>query len=237
MHDTRVQNAGPRILIGIFLFALGILFLLSNLDMLDESIPRFLFSWEVILIIIGVFILIKSNDIAGYILISIGSIFLISHHYHFNAWDFWPVILIIVGVYILMNRSRSPRHHSKGERYDKKRINDDYIDEVAVFGGGKRIITSQNFHGGKVTAIFGGSEIDLYESKLAPGENVIDITAMFGGVSFYVPKDWKIIINITPVFGGFADERRRDPNIVYNEENTLVIKGFVLFGGGEIKSA
>lgn len=235
MHETKAQNAGPRILIGIFIFALGILFLLSNLDMLDPSIPRFLFSWEVILIIVGVFILIKSNDIAGYILITIGTIFLISHHYNFNAWDFWPVVLIIVGGYILLNRGKTG--HCKRDRYEKTRSNDDFIDEVAVFGGGKRIITSQNFQGGKVTAIFGGSEIDLYEAKLSPGENVIDITAMFGGVSFYVPKDWKIIINITPVFGGFADERRRDPNVVYHEENTLVIKGFVLFGGGEIKSA
>jgi len=236
MSDAKVQTAAPRILIGIFLFALGILFLLSNLDMLDPSIPRFLFSWEVILIIIGVFILIKSNDIAGYILIAIGSIFLMSRHYNFHAWDFWPVILIVVGAYILLSRNK---HHScsKHDRYDKKRISDDYIDEVAVFGGGKRIITSQNFQGGKVTAIFGGSEIDLYEAKLAPGENVIDITAMFGGASFYVPRDWKVIINITPIFGGFADERRRDPNTVYNEQNTLILKGLVLFGGGEIKSA
>lgn len=235
MTETKVQNAAPRIVIGIFLFALGILFLLSNLDMLDPSIPRFLFSWEVILIIIGVFILIKSNDIAGYILIAIGSIFLISRHYNFNAWDFWPVILIIVGFYVLMNRNKTMC--VKGGHSNKKRVSDDLIDEVAVFGGGKRIITSQNFQGGKVTAIFGGSEIDLYEAKLAPGENVIDITAMFGGASFFVPKDWKVIINVTPVFGGFADERRRDPNTVYNEENTLVLKGLVLFGGGEIKSA
>lgn len=235
MTETKVQNAAPRIIIGIFLFALGILFLLSNLDMLDPSIPRFLFSWEVILIIIGVFILIKSNDVAGYILITIGSIFLISHHYNFNAWDFWPVILIIVGFYVLMNRNKTMC--VKGSHSNKKRVSDDFIDEVAVFGGGKRIITSKNFQGGKVTAIFGGSEIDLYEAKLAPGENVIDITAMFGGASFFVPKDWKVIINVTPIFGGFADERRRDPNTVYNEENTLVLKGLVLFGGGEIKSA
>jgi hypothetical protein len=38
------------------------------------------------------------------------------------------------------------------------------------------------------------------------------------------------------IFGGFGDKRRKDPNMVYDDKKLLVVKGFVLFGGGEIKN-
>ena len=51
-----------------------------------------------------------------------------------------------------------------------------------------------------------------------------------------MPKNWKVIVNLTPIFGGFDDKRRVDPNQVYEENKVLVIKGIVLFGGGELKN-
>lgn len=58
---------------------------------------------------------------------------------------------------------------------------------------------------------------------------------MFGGYTIIVPQDWNIIIDIVPVFGGFSDKRIKDPNRVYEDDKILIIKGFVLFGGGEVK--
>jgi len=40
---------------------------------------------------------------------------------------------------------------------------------------------------------------------------------------------------LVPIFGGFSDKRIKDPNRVYEEDKLLLIKGLVLFGGGEIK--
>jgi predicted membrane protein len=237
-HKNRI---GGRIILGAIFLVFGILFLLSNFELVEFSIPRIIFSWQVILIIIGAVIIINSNDIAGYILVTIGTVFLLSKYYGFNAWDLWPVILIVLGIYLVFNFTKRSGIHNKrfSARFGSKgtELNEDIIDEVAVFGGGKKFITSKNFQGGRITAIFGGLEIDLYDTHLAPGENVIDILTIFGGVSFHVPRDWKVILKITPVFGGFSDERRRSPDLESSSDKILIIKGMVLFGGGEIKGA
>ena len=44
------------------------------------------------------------------------------------------------------------------------------------------------------------------------------------------------MIDILPIFGGFSNKIRRDPDAVIDTERTLLIKGFVLFGGGEVRS-
>ncbi len=233
-------KAGGRIVVGGFILLMGVAFLLSNFDLIDFNIPHFIFSWPTILIVIGSIIIINSNDVAGYIIASIGILFLLGRYYDFNPWDFWPVLLIVVGIYILLNVNKRPGrcHRSDKTRIGKGvEINDDYIDEIAVFGGGKKYINSKNFKGGKTTAIFGGLELDLYDAQLAPGDQTIDMLAIFGGVSLYIPRDWKVVVKLTPIFGGFNDERRRDPNMVYSNDKVLVIRGLVLFGGGEIKGA
>ena len=112
----------------------------------------------------------------------------------------------------------------------------DRIDDVAIFGGGHKFISSDNFQGGNVTAIFGGSEIDLTRCKMAPGKHVLEVTAIFGGTTLIVPKEWNIIINVLPLFGGFSHKGMRGPNVVINPESTLIIKGVVIMGGGEIKT-
>ena len=51
-----------------------------------------------------------------------------------------------------------------------------------------------------------------------------------------VPTDWKIEHDVMAIFGCLGDKRRKDPNMVYDDKKVLFIKGFVLFGGGEIKN-
>ena len=60
---------------------------------------------------------------------------------------------------------------------------------------------------------------------------------MFGGGTFYVPADWSVNTDVTAVFGGFSDKRRTSLETATDPEKVLYIKGFVLFGGGEIKNA
>jgi predicted membrane protein len=125
---------------------------------------------------------------------------------------------------------------SEKKRYFDSAINRDFIDDVSVFGGGHKIIHSDNFRGGNITAIFGGSEIDLTQCKLAPGENVIDVVIIFGGSTIVVPNNWDVITNVTPLFGGFSYKKSRSQSSGSEPAGTLVIKGVAIFGGGEVKS-
>ena len=65
---------------------------------------------------------------------------------------------------------------------------------------------------------------------------MIDVLIMFGGTEIRVPNSWNVILSVTPIFGGFSNKIRRDPNVPVNQSKTLIIKGLAMFGGGEIKS-
>ena len=144
---------------------------------------------------------------------------------------FWPSIFIIIGVIFIVTRQRGVNSVSS-----KGMVGNDYIDYVNIFSGGDRQIVSDNFKGGKVTCIFGGMELDLTKSKLATGRNEVEIACVFGGATIIVPDSWLVTIEVTPVLGGFTDSRKLTPGRIIDQTSQLVLKGAVVFGGGEIKS-
>ena len=237
--ENKSRNSG-RAVLGILLIVVGFLFFARNFDIFPFPVGQIIFSWQMLLIFIGVLMLIaRSNNVAGIILICIGGFFLIpdffgpNFHWHWHNY-FWPVLFIAIGVLIIFRGGRHrPGHFGEGEQEE---ITNDLLDDVAIFGGGNRIITSNNFQGGKITSIFGGSTIDFRKATLAKGKSVIDVFTMFGGSKLIVPGDWDIRVDIVSIFGGYSDKRVPDPHIVYDATKQLVIKGVALFGGGEIKS-
>jgi len=134
---------------------------------------------------------------------------------------------VAVGL-ILITRRWGPSRIPVGEGID-------FIDDSAIFGGGDKVITSKNFRGGKLTAIFGGSKIDFRSATLAKGSNVLDVFFMFGGSKLIIPTNWDIKIEVSSIFGGFSDKRRLRPDEVRDPSRELVIKGVTLFGGGDIE--
>jgi predicted membrane protein len=144
---------------------------------------------------------------------------------------FWPAIFIIIGiVFIVTKRKGWNAVTSKGV------AEDEYIDYVNIFSGGERQIVSQNFKGGKISSVFGGIDLDLTKAKLAPGRNILEIACVFGGATIIVPDTWYVTIEVTPILGGFSDTRKLFPGRSVESESQLVIKGAVVFGGGEVKS-
>jgi len=225
-----------RLWLGAGIVLLGLLFLANNFGILDYEIRRYIFRWEVILIFLGiVFLAGHRNRITGIILLVIGSVFYLRDflHYSFNFWQiFWPVILILAGLLIIF-RHRLERGRGKNNILNGEHI----IDEMAFFGGGDRVVTSQEFQGGKVTTIFGGLNYNMLKAKLAPGENYLDVFCLFGGMKLVVPEGWTVKIRVVSLFGGFSDKHRfKLPESNSEQGSQLVIKGTVIFGGGEIKS-
>ncbi|MGE5362758.1 MAG: LiaF transmembrane domain-containing protein [Bacteroidota bacterium] len=238
-EQKNYSGFGKRAMIGLVLLSAGIILLLSNFGFIDYQITPIIFSWPMLLIVIGLLIYINSRDFSGIVLIFIGTLFGVSRFFDFNPWLLWPLILVFLGFHFLLNVKK--KHNCSHRKLndaggDFKVYNTDFIDDAAVFGGGKKSFITNNFMGGKITAIFGGFEIDLTECQLAPGENSINLTAIFGGITLYIPKDWKIIVRVTPLFGGFSDSRKKDPTIIPSDQKILYLDGFVMFGGGEIKS-
>ncbi len=246
------SKTNSRNIVGLILVVIGALFLLDNLNFLYFNIPHIIFSFPTILIIVGVLILANSEKRGtGIIFVIVGTVLLLPRIFPwiaFNSGVVFSILIIALGIYILTKR-RSHSVYNDTFNKDKQTTQDsttgqtnfnssdiDRLDDVAIFGGGHKLISSNNFQGGNVTAIFGGSEIDLTRCKLAPGKNVLEVTAIFGGTTLFVPKEWNVIIDVLPLFGGFSHKGTRNPNIETDPDKTLIIKGIVIFGGGEVKT-
>jgi len=236
---ARNSETPNRFIIGILLITAGLILMVRKSAVLPEPLDHFIddiiFSWQMLLVVIGVISLTGSeNKTPGIVLIAVGGFFMIPELFtdFFRSFNFfWPALFIVIGVVLLVNSKRL------GKTLNFSTSNKaDYIDYTNIFSGAERQLITENFQGGKITSIFGGGEVDLTRSSLAPGENVIEITCIFGGTTIIVPESWNIILDVTPILGGFSDSRKIRGDVMKDNTRSLVIRGTVIFGGGEIKS-
>ena len=233
--ESKFKKGRPKgFVFGSLLIIVGVLWILRNLGMFTPQAEDVIFSWQMLLIGIGVLNIFSfEHRVSGVILIVVGVFFMLPKFMFVPEIKhlFWPVVFIAIGLIILFKR-RAFKHRLAQDREDSV----DFIDEVAIFGGSERIIASKNFKGGKSVSIFGGSTFDLLNSELAEGNNIIDSFMIFGGTKLIVPPDWNVKVEVTSILGGFSDKRNRiseNPQ----EGKQLTIKGIAIFGGGEVKNA
>jgi predicted membrane protein len=257
---SRVVLGSVLILVGLLFLGRSAGIISLNLPYIIFSFPFILTVVGVVIMVNS------RKRILGAIFFVVGVFFLIPRIFPFIYYDediIFPIIIILVGCMIVFRQRSGHVFRNRKEsifenqdfsnvkddarQFGKKLadeirykhydpVNKDLIDDIAIFGGGHKVIQSDNFKGGNITAIFGGSEIDLTQCKLAEGENVIDVVVIFGGTEIIVPRDWNVRTNVTPLFGGFSNKSRRDVSQPLDTTRSLVIKGLALFGGGEIKS-
>jgi predicted membrane protein len=224
-----------RVIIGTILVLAGLALVIRNTGFFPDFIDNVIFSWPMLLVGIGLVMTIGASEkTAGIIIMAVGGFFMIPLIFRetFHMYNmFWPSIFIIIGIIFIVTKRKG-----WGSVLSKGMANDDYIDYVSIFSGSERQIISQNFKGGKISSVFGGIDLDLTKAKLAPGRNMLEVAAVFGGVGIIVPDEWFVTIEVTPVLGGFTDSRRLTPGMNIDRTSQLVIKGAVVFGGGEVKN-
>ncbi|RKR80037.1 hypothetical protein BDD43_0126 [Mucilaginibacter gracilis] len=117
------QRQNNRAFAGLFLVILGGIYLLRQMDFF--FFPSWLFSWPLIFIIIGVLSGIKHNfrQPFAYIMIFLGSLFLLGHIISVSIYFFWPIILIAVGVSMLMGRNNRWNYKNHNNNMYWKREN------------------------------------------------------------------------------------------------------------------
>jgi predicted membrane protein len=234
---TEKENK-KRILVGIIIMLAGTAILMKNFGYHNDFISEYIFRWEMILIAIGIINIVAHGGRGpGFVFLIVGSVFIAKDYLDLPKINFWQLffafMFILAGIFMIFRR----KGHYECRRSDRTTSDYDSIDEVAVFGGGDRTIVTDNFKGGKVLAIFGGSNFNLTRSKLAPGKNYLDILIIFGGLKLVVPEDWNIKVEAVSIFGGFTDKHRVSTPVSQTDgKPELIIKGLVIFGGGEIKS-
>ncbi|WP_327068678.1 DUF1707 SHOCT-like domain-containing protein [Kitasatospora sp. NBC_01302] len=103
---------------------------------------------------------------------------------------------------------------------------------VAVFGGATRKGRWRVGSHIRATAIFGGVDLDLTDAVFEAPEVLIEVSAMFGGVSIRVPENVTLIGSGVGVFGGF-DVREQTAADPYAP--VVRVKGSAIFGGCDAK--
>ena len=232
------DSSNKRVYFGLFLIAIGALWILERLNLIPEFWNDIFISWQMLLIGIGIFSLIGGNKTSGTVLIVIGGFFLLPEITHI-PYELrrigWPLLIMGIGVVLLV--THGGRHKKVTPHFNQgPQQSHDYFDDFVAFGGREVYVDSQNFMGGKTSSVFGGTEFDLRQAKLSENGAVIDCLALFGACGFKVPPDWTVKNEVTAIFGAFTDKRGSSLNhIVTDPSKTLVIKGFAAFGGVEIK--
>ncbi len=219
-------------LLGLILILVGLVLVGNQLNIIPGDLRQYVFTWQSLLILIGLIFLTRRDNMAtGFVLIFIGGFFLVPDIFNLSyEWRrlFWPVILIIVGISFIFGTSFWHRRNHELEGTD-----DDYLDDVNIFGGHDRIITSRSFRGGSIISVFGGGKYDLRNAQLSSGNNVLEMTNVFGGGKLILPSDWDVKVEVVAIFGGFSDKRMIS---AVSPDKRLIIKGISMFGGGEIVS-
>jgi hypothetical protein len=232
-HDARTRSVSNQVVVGAFVVGMGLLFLLDNLDLLD--LHHAISFWPMAFVLVGVLKLLDSRApngyLAGLVLIGVGVTLTLNRLgiWHVSWRTLWPVLLIGFGAAMLV-KALGARGQPGGARADGA-DGDSVLDITAILGGVERRLSSQAFRGGEVTAIMGGCELDLRAASIE-GEAIVHVFALFGGISIKCPTDWNVVLEGTPIMGGFEEKTVGAPT----SGKRLVIRGYAIMGGVEVRN-
>jgi predicted membrane protein len=259
-EEHRVRARKGKVLGGIFIVLIGATMLAREMGMV---LPEWLFSWPMLLIVIGLYVGVKSSfrNFAWIVLMVIGGAFLMEDlmpAMNIKIY-FWPVIIIALGLMMIFKPHHHHHHHNHMDRHRRRwerrhmgrgwrgdsnftacgnqtsSSSEDRIDMDVVFSGFKKNIISKDFKGGQFSCVFGGGEINLSQADIN-GTAVIEFKQVFGGLKLIIPPNWEVQTgDIDTVFGG-VDDKRPQQAVSGNSDKVLILKGSVVFGGIDIRS-
>ncbi len=219
-----------QILWGLVLVIVGILLGANTLGLINFNV--FFPGWWTLIIIIPTFIgLLTDNDKIGNLVgLLIGLTFLLASN---GLLDFeligkllLPVILILVGLSLIFKDT----FNRKVSQNIKKLNNEMKKESICATFSTQKVIITDDIKSSDVDAIFGSVDLDLTNAKLK-SDQVINASSIFGGINIYVPKDVKVKVKSTSIFGGVTNKIKNNNEI----KNTLYINAICLFGGVDIK--
>ena len=233
-NGRRYGNAGNN-LIGLALVAVGLIVVGNVMNWWNISL--FFRGWWTLFIIIPCAHNIRRDGFrsgSGFGLV-LGILLLLSQ---WNWFSFGlgirlllPIALIVYGLKVVLGGSRRNKSAEFGT------IPDGYVEErdAEELFGSRADAADMNssweeFSGTNVSAIFGGSDLNL-KSAVIVDDVTINATAVFGGIDIVLPDDVNVKMSSTSLFGG-TDNHVKRPSVP--EWPTVYIKATAVFGGIDV---
>jgi predicted membrane protein len=229
------KGVTSQVVLGLLVILMGLLFLLDNLDLIE--IRRVLTFWPMVFIIAGAVKLCdtqsRNGQLLGGGLIGLGVLMILDRMdiIDFNIRTLWPLFLIGAGAFVLYKALDARRSGSTASLKDGAGPGSDVVDVAAILGGFERRVTTQNFRGGEITAVMGGCSLDMRTASIQD-EAVINVFAFWGGVTLKCPPDWTVVLQGTPIMGGFEEKTATPPH----SQKRLIIRGYAIMGGVEVRN-
>jgi predicted membrane protein len=243
--ELRRRRRYPHGLVwGGLIVVVGLVFLLDQLGVVSAD-HLFRFFWPAIFLYFGLEGVLTGCGpgkfwgtmltLAGFLLLldAVGWV-------HVTFAVIWPLLIIFWGVSILL-QTTGLGPNWRGQRranwfgQNAGGSTESELDYTLIFSGVKRRITSKDFRGGRIVAVFGGFNLDLRKADIQGEEVEIHTDAIFGGGEIRVPETWRVSVRGAAVLGAFVDETRapyeQEPNI-----KRLVLTGSAVFGGVNVKN-
>ena len=223
-----------NILWGLVLIAVGVIFGLNALEITNINI--FFDGWWTLFIIIPSFIdLFKEKNKTGAIIgLLVGASLLLACQDLISFDVIWkllvPVSLVLIGISIIFKDQISGKIKKEIAGLNKPNGENDYC----VTFGNQELTCSENFDGCELNAIFGGIDYDLRDATIKEN-TVINASAIFGGITIIVPKNVKVKVTSSSIFGGVSDTRSKKERDSIESDVTLYINATCIFGGVDIK--
>ena len=246
------DNVDFTVQLAFLLIASGALLLCFNTGLLNPVWKSFIFSWPMLLLVMGAISVCRFHFITGIICAGAGKFFLIERKAHVIFPNdiqveqlisyFWPAMIIVLGIaillYFIIGPKRCCKSQHKGNWKDEfitsaNENNDGKINFRFVFSGTEHVILDPVFKGGTIDATFGGLELDLRRTSLAEGDTFLYVNAVFGGVEITAPDTWNIEIKSNSFAGGVSDSRVKMAE--KDRTRKLIIIAKCTFGGITIK--
>lgn len=211
--------------VGAIIVLFGVFLLMKNLDF-GFLFPRWLFGWQMILIIIGLVIGVNSKfqKKSSLVLIIIGSVFLLKDWLDFSPGKILvPAVAIILGIYII-NRNRKPQSVPMPPQDPPKHPTDDFDWDKRVmdFPNTDNNNTSNHTNTAQESNTYG-----QYSNYYA--ENYLKVDSIFGNAKKIVLSKNFLGGTITNVFGS------TQVNLLQADlQQPIVIDVFSLFGSTKI---
>lgn len=228
------MNTMKNIFWGIILVVFGLIWGLNALDITHINI--FFNGWWTLFIIIPCFIGLfndkaKTGNIIG-LLIGIALLLCCLDLLDFDIiWKLaFPIILVIVGLSFIFKDSLNNKINKEINKINNKNNSDN--EYCATFSTQNVYFDDEEFKGVNLTSVFGGVKCDLRKSIIKENQ-VINCSAIFGGIDIYVPENVKVKIKSNSIFGGISNKRRGVPKD--KDEKIIYINATIMFGGIDIK--
>jgi membrane-bound ClpP family serine protease len=117
--------------VGIIFLLIGLVLLGKNLNVFPFQLSSILFTWQMLLIAIGLIMVITKRNVCGLVMIAVGGLFLWNKLYPLSPiqWQVaWPGIFIIIGLILIFGYLVKPQKQIKQPETYKKKTNRDDVE-------------------------------------------------------------------------------------------------------------